>query len=79
MAESEFPDVFGDGVTVSTGPYGVTFTFFLSDPLSPPPAGGLPGKIVARVRVGPDLAEALADNIKQGLSNLPGRAKAGQG
>lgn len=74
MAEPDFPDVFADGVTVSTGAYGVSFTFHLSDPLTPPPAGSLPGRIVARIRVGPKLAETLADNIKQGLTSLPGRA-----
>jgi hypothetical protein len=70
VAEQEFPDIFADGVTVSSGPYGVTFTFYLSDPLTQTP----PGRIIGRVRVGPALAEALADNIKQGLTTLPDRA-----
>lgn len=73
MTDEEFPDIFADGVTVSTGPYGVTFTFYLSDPLKPPAAGSLPGRIVARVRVGTKLAEDFADYIKQGLSQLPDR------
>jgi hypothetical protein len=70
VPEQDFPDRFADAVTVSSSPYGVTLTFYLSDPLSPQ---GSPGRIVSRVRVGPLLAEALADNIKQGLSSLPDR------
>jgi hypothetical protein len=71
VSDSEFPDIFADGVTVSTGLYGVALTFYLSDPVAQP--GGSPGRVVTRIRVGPALAEALADNIKQGLSGLPDR------
>jgi hypothetical protein len=73
VADPDFPDIFADGLSVSTGPFGMSLTFYLSDPLKPPAAGSLPGTIAARIRVAPALAEALADNIKQGLAILPDR------
>jgi hypothetical protein len=75
VTDEEFPDIFADGVTVSSGTYGMAFTFLLSDPFAPPAAGSLPGRIVARVRVSAELAEALADNIKRGVASLPDRRK----
>jgi hypothetical protein len=69
VSDPEFPDIFADGVTVSTGPYGVALTFYLSDPLGGP--GGSPGRTVGRVRVSLRLAEDLSDNIKHGLSTVP--------
>jgi hypothetical protein len=74
VADDNIPDIFADAVTTSVSPYGVTLTFYLSDPLAP--ATGTPqvGRIVGRARIAPALAEALADSIKQGLANLPDRA-----
>ena len=72
MSDTDFPDIFADGVNVSTGPYGVAFTFYLSDPLHQPSPGSPPGagRVVARVRVDSRLAEAMADLTKVGLSRV---------
>jgi hypothetical protein len=63
-----FPDVYADALSVATGPYGVTITLYLSEP----PRSGSPqrARIVGRVRVSPELADALA-------SSLGARAAAG--
>lgn len=64
------PDVFGDGVSVGTGPYGVTLTFFRSEPLRPPGDPGIPGRIVGHVRLSPELAKALAESITRSFESV---------
>lgn len=71
MADPEFPDLFADALTVSYGPYGVALTLLLTDPLAETPNPSMPGRIVGRVRLSPDLARALRDLLAQGLENIP--------
>lgn len=71
MAEPDFPDIYADGVSVAAGPYGLTMTFLLTDPLDPNPDPKLPGRIVGRLRVGPLLAEAMASIVQRSLQNMP--------
>jgi len=57
------PDVFADSVNIGGGPFGVTLTFMLTDPGRP--AEGDAREIVARVRLAPELARALAEALRQ--------------
>lgn len=67
MADRDFPEIFADGVQVGAGPYGVSLTFFLSDPGD----RGSPGPIVGRVRLSKDLAVALRETIEMAISQAP--------
>lgn len=63
-----FPDVFGDSIQVSAGPYGFTLTLYASDPTAPAEdAARIPGSIVARIRIAPELASALVDVLTSSL------------
>jgi hypothetical protein len=64
MPDLEFPDLYADGLQVASGPYGLTMTFYLSDPDNPGPAG----RRIGRVRVSTTLGEALADILKQSIA-----------
>ena len=60
---ADYPDFYADGISVSIGPFGVTVTFQLSQPsLEPGPHVDL-GQIVARARMSPALARALAQGL----------------
>lgn len=61
----DYPDLYTDGFAVSISPFGVTLTFQLSQPSLEPGPHVDAGEIVARVRMSPALARALA----QGLSD----------
>lgn len=65
------PDVFADGVSVGSGPYGVTLTFFASEPWRPAGDPGVPGRIMAHVRMSAQLAEALSKSIDGSLATIP--------
>lgn len=72
MADLDFPDVYADGVTVAAGAYSVTLSFLLSDPFEgKPPAGVVPGRIVGRVRMSPELAKALMESIRSSVARAP--------
>ena len=62
---ADYPDFYADGIAVSVGPFGVTVTFQLSQPSLEPGPHVDTGQIVARARMSPALARALA----QGLSD----------
>lgn len=81
MADEEFPDIYADGVQVASGSYGMALTFYLSDP-DVPVVEGPPGVTVARVRLGPALAEAMADILKTAIADrkrLDNAARQGKG
>lgn len=59
------PDVFADSVNIGGGPFGVALTFMLTDPAQPADADAR--AIVARVRMTPDLARALAEALRQAV------------
>jgi hypothetical protein len=66
VSDSDFPDLYSDGVQVASGTYGLSLTFYLSDPDA---ASKGPGEVVARVRVSAPLGEALADVLKTAIAN----------
>jgi hypothetical protein len=70
MPDPEFPDVFTDSANVAVGEYGVCLTFFLTDPLSQGPKDR-PGRTVARLRMAPALASAVAEILTQRLAQSP--------
>ena len=67
MADHNFPEIFADGVQVGAGAYGVSLTFFLSDPEE----SGSPGPIAGRVRLSKDLALALRSTIEMAIAKAP--------
>jgi hypothetical protein len=69
MDEVHFPDVFADAASLSGGPFGVTLTFYLTDP-DGQSQGGRP-KPVARIRVSPDLARTLGQALAQPRTSTP--------
>ena len=75
-----FLDIYADGVQVASGPYGMALTFYLSDP-EIPTVEGPPGATVGRVRLGPKLAEDMAEILKTAVADrrrLDEAAKAGE-
>lgn len=68
MSDAEHPDIDADGVQVASGPYGLALTFYLSDPDKSTPEGP-PGATIARIRLGSELAEALADILKTAVAD----------
>lgn len=66
LADPDFPDLYADGAQVAYGPYGLSITFYLSDPDNP--KKGL-GETVGRVRVSAPLAEAVADILKTAVAS----------
>ena len=71
MSDPDFPDVPCDGVSVAAGPYGLAVSFLLTDPYEDRSDAKLPGRIVARVRLSPLLAQALADVLVRSIANMP--------
>lgn len=65
------PDVFADGVAVGSGPYGLTLTFFASEPLRASEDPGVPGKVTAHVRMSAQLAGALVESLTTTLKVIP--------
>ena len=69
------PDFFADGVKVNPGPFGFTLTLFLSD--TPQAGADQLGRPIARLRLAPELARALASTLTQATSqNIEGSASA---
>ena len=60
------PDFFADGVKVNPGPFGFTLTLFLSDGAQAGP--DQLGRPIARLRLAPELARALASTLTQATS-----------
>ncbi len=61
------PDFFADGVKVNPGPFGFTLTLFLSD--ATPAGSDQLGRPIARLRLAPELARALATTLTQATSH----------
>lgn len=64
------PDFFADGAKVTPGPYGFTLTFFLSDAAHAGP--DQLGRPIARLRIAPELARALARSLSEASSAMDG-------
>jgi hypothetical protein len=62
---ADYPDFYADGISVSVGPFGVTVTFQLSQPSLEPGPHVDEGHIVARARMSPALAQALAQGLHE--------------
>ena len=60
---ADIPDFFADGFSITIGPFGVTVTFQLTQPTLEPGPHVDPGVIVARARMTPALATALAQAL----------------
>jgi hypothetical protein len=60
---ADVPDFFADGFSLTVGPFGVTVTFQLTQPTLEPGPHVDPGAIVARARMTPALAAALAQAL----------------
>ena len=56
---ADFPDFYADGIGVSVGPFGVTVTFQLSQPILEPGPHAEASIVVGRVRMSPALSKAL--------------------
>jgi hypothetical protein len=64
----DYPDFYADGVAVTVGPFGVTVTFQLSQPSTEPGPHVDEGEIVARARMSPALARALAQGLNEAVA-----------
>jgi hypothetical protein len=75
MAAPELPDFYADGMQIAAGPYGLTLTFYVSDP----DAGQTKviGDPVARVRISVPLGEAMADLLKTAVAEHAKKTAAG--
>jgi hypothetical protein len=65
---ADYPDLYTDGFAVSISPFGVTLTFQLSQPSLEPGPHVDAGEIVARVRMSPALARALAQGVADAVA-----------
>lgn len=65
---ADYPDLYTDGFAISVSPFGVTLTFQLSQPSLEPGPHVDAGEIVARVRLSPALAQALAQGLNDAIS-----------
>jgi hypothetical protein len=60
QASGPFPDVYGDSVQVSVGPFGLSITFAITDPQD-----AARRDIVARVRMSPQMAFVMAQLLRK--------------
>jgi hypothetical protein len=65
---ADYPDLYTDGFAISVSPFGVTLTFQLSQPSLEPGPHVDAGEIVARVRMGPALAQALSQGLNDAIA-----------
>jgi len=66
---ADYPDVYADGVAITTHQFGLTVTFQLSQPnLDVVGPHVDPKEIVCRVRMGAPLAKVLAQGLNDGLA-----------
>jgi hypothetical protein len=65
---SDHPDVYTDGFGIAGGPFGLTFTFTLSQPTGAPGPHEDPTLPVVRLRMSRDLARTLVDMLTQALA-----------
>lgn len=74
---SDYPDIYADGFSVTAGRFGVTLTLLRSEPTGEPGAHDDPREIVGRVRLSPNLAQAIADALGKTLVAASQGAKQG--
>ena len=64
----DYPDFFADGFSLTVGPFGVVITFQLSQPTLEPGPHVDPGIVIARARMTPALAKALAQGLNDAVA-----------
>ena len=64
---SDYPDIYADGFSVTAGRFGVTLTLLRSDPSGEPGVHDDARVVVGRVRMSPNLAQAVADTLGKSL------------
>lgn len=65
---TDYPDIYADAFGVTAGRFGVTLTFQLSQPTMEPGAHENPSAIVARIRIGRELAQLMSDQLREILA-----------
>ena len=65
---ADYPDFFTDGFSITVGPFGVVITYQLSQPTLEPGPHVDPGIVVARARMTPALAKALAQGLNEAVA-----------
>jgi len=64
----DYPDFFADGFSLTVGPFGVVITFQLSQPTLEPGPHVDEGIVIARARMTPALAKALAQGLNDAVA-----------
>ena len=64
----DYPDFFADGFSLTVGPFGVVITFQLTQPTLEPGPHVDPGVVIARARMTPALAKALAQGLNDAVA-----------
>ena len=64
----DYPDFFADGFSLTVGPFGVVITFQLSQPTLEPGPHVDAGIVIARARMTPALAKALAQGLNDSVA-----------
>ncbi len=64
----DYPDFFADGFSLTVGPFGVVVTFQLTQPTLEPGPHVDPGVVIARARMTPALAKALAQGLHDAVA-----------
>lgn len=65
---TDLPDVYGDGFSLTAGPFGVTLTLHRSEPTGEAGPHPDPNVVVGRFRFSRELARVLADQLNQLLA-----------
>jgi hypothetical protein len=69
MDNGPFPDLYADSLSVASSPYGWALTFLLTNP--PLEGEEATARVVARIRVSPELIRAMAEALAAGQSEAP--------
>jgi len=64
----EYPDVYADGYSLSSGPFGCALTLLRSEPSLAPGSPHVPSEVVARVRLSAQLAKAISDALAHAVA-----------
>jgi hypothetical protein len=67
----DYPDIYADGVAISASAFGLTLTFQLTDPSTTAGTEQPAQRIVARIRLSPQLASFVAETLRSAVSQLP--------
>jgi hypothetical protein len=65
-SQDDFPDLYGDGIQVGVGNYGVTLSLLLSNPEVPDKLG----PVIGRFRISRELARTLSNILTEQINKL---------